>query len=413
MSYLYGLCTAEGKIIVDPVYSNAYQLSNIDEDMGGIAEDREIYPAIYLEIVTDEKDEYDWPITRCGAAAMDGSWYTGCVFDTVVASTKYLTCRRDRKISVFDYSGKKVSEFSIPEDSYVYAFDENDMSVLSSWANGESKSYFINLKGEQISPEKAHYEPFYGEAATFTDNETGTMGVVNRSFEVTVEPGRYDYISSFKQGTALADSYNGSTYNYYLIDVNGNVLFYSDQWLSYVGNGYYEYYSYDSSDDSYTYYYVKCDGSDVFSLEDGSYRDGVFMKKDGTIKIAAGSPEEFLDTGIEATESYYYIQRLDDENYLLTGDKKAYVWNAKTNKSLFIETDDYAYPLNDYIISGCYDNDLRKLFDKTGKRILSGDMLGGSAFTSDFTILSSNTESVVLYKGKAVLRINNGEDASE
>ncbi len=410
---LYGLCTAKGEIIVDPVFSDVYLFTNAERDMGAIAETIETYPAICLERTTNELDEYDWPKVLYGAAALDGAWYTGCIYDTIVASPKYLCCRAGVKITVLDYSGKKISEFDIPRESYVSRFDDHDMALFQRWDGGQSTSYFINIYGDKISPEHNNYNDFSCDRAVFfADN--GDVGVVDRSFNVVVEPGNYAYISSFLNGSAVANINNGSEYSYYIIDTNGKVMFYSDKWLSYSGGDFYEYYSYDDTSGSSKSYYIKNDGSKIISDENTHYFNGLFWKNDGTLSISIDNGETFVDTGLDVGDSWAQVELLKDDDYLISAGSAAYIWNAKTGKLLFITGCDFAYSLGEYIMAGDYDDSsANSVYDRTGKRLASGYAMGGMEFTPDFTVLSSLSDSYVIYKDKIILHIDNSENAPE
>lgn len=409
----YGLCTAQGKIITDPVFSDVYVFSNVDREMGEMPAAREDYPAICLERTTNEVDEYDWPKCYYGAAALDGSWYTGCIYDSIMASSKYLNCRAENHITLLDYSGKKVSEFDIPEESYLYRFDDHDMALLHRWDDHDSVSYFVNIYGDKVSPECSQYYDFSCDRTVFYNDE-GEAGVMDRSFNVVIEPGTYNYISNYINGTALANVSNGSEYSYYIIDKDGKVLFYSDKWLSYPGGDYYEYYSYDDATEISTSYFVKYDGSKVVSEKNINYRDGIFWKNDGTVSVSFDDGESFIDTGLSFESEWVQLEQLDSDDYLIFSDGSAYVWNSKTGKSLYIAACDYAYSVGEYIVAGYYgESSSQCVYDITGKKLVSGFALVGQSFTPEFTILSSQTDSFVIYKGAIVLHMTNGENAPD
>lgn len=75
-SYLYGLCTAGGLILTDPVYLAVIQPTWYDSCTGV---SRSLPVWLLTQITQDEDGEY---YTAVGLAAQDGSWYTGMRYET-------------------------------------------------------------------------------------------------------------------------------------------------------------------------------------------------------------------------------------------------------------------------------------------------------------------------------------------
>ena len=70
--YRYGLMTEDGKVVVDPVYSEVYAMNYSDWSTGQPG----TFPGYVLVQPTGELDEYGYPKTEYAYAGRDGSWCT-------------------------------------------------------------------------------------------------------------------------------------------------------------------------------------------------------------------------------------------------------------------------------------------------------------------------------------------------
>ncbi len=86
--YLYGLSTAEGLLLTDPVFNSVYRLTCYDQ----LDSESKALP-VWIVSRTDwdaESAEDEWTqgyYSAVGLLAADGSWYTGCRFRMGVSST--------------------------------------------------------------------------------------------------------------------------------------------------------------------------------------------------------------------------------------------------------------------------------------------------------------------------------------
>ena len=84
-SYRYGLCTADGTILTDPVYNHIYQATWYDYALG-----RTHSLPVWVLTQTAEGDDGEY-YTAVGLAALDGSWYTGMIYRSSLSDTIFTT----------------------------------------------------------------------------------------------------------------------------------------------------------------------------------------------------------------------------------------------------------------------------------------------------------------------------------
>lgn len=83
--FLYGLCTTDGTILTDAVYSSVYQASWHDTAFGR-SHDLPVW--VFTQTAQREDGQY---YTSVGLAALDGSWFTGMKFEASL-NTYIFTC---------------------------------------------------------------------------------------------------------------------------------------------------------------------------------------------------------------------------------------------------------------------------------------------------------------------------------
>ncbi len=103
-------------------------------------------------------------------------------------------------------------------ESYVYSGGE--VSGECAFVGNSEKSVLVNLKsGELVSPQLLSYSPFYNGASSvkFTD---GSFGFIDNNGRVISE--KFDYVSNFKYGYAVAIKKSESEAKVFVITKNGN-----------------------------------------------------------------------------------------------------------------------------------------------------------------------------------------------
>lgn len=181
--YLYGLSTADGLILTDPVYQNVFQASWYDSAEGK----SHSLPILVLEqtVRTGQGDE-DYGIA-VGLAAADGSWYTGMKFSSGLSS--YITAtpagllmyQDDETAVMIGLDGKELfrwspDDFLAPDDDArdwffqdglnwsLYCFDELLYYGFTGWQ--DSDGWWIDPKtGERLDdpslPEQPEFNTDY------------------------------------------------------------------------------------------------------------------------------------------------------------------------------------------------------------------------------------------------------------
>jgi hypothetical protein len=135
-SYLYGLCTADGRIVTAPVYRSVYQVSWYYSagDSNGTLPVR-----VLTQVEQDEDGEY---YNTAGLVALDGSWYTGMVFraelSSTIAASPYsilMMESADAAVLISAEDGRELARYS-PSD-----FLGDDPNGYASWFFSEGLSW--------------------------------------------------------------------------------------------------------------------------------------------------------------------------------------------------------------------------------------------------------------------------------
>lgn len=100
--YRYGLATADGRLVVDPVYDSVLQLSTLNHLTG----QPEYLPVYQLQQTA--YDSGDEGKQLCGLAALDGSWCTEIIYTAccqTAAGDQYILMTEDQSIWLCDENG--------------------------------------------------------------------------------------------------------------------------------------------------------------------------------------------------------------------------------------------------------------------------------------------------------------------
>ncbi len=446
--YLSGLCTMDGRVVVEPVYAVAEPFSyySEEENVG------KTLPLLRLCKV----EKGDFPADpnsgmpsgareRYGVAAMDGSWYSGCIFSNVWACEKFVVGQLDGKALVLDAaSGEELSSFDMEKEQYIYNVFEDGLVYLStSWMeedeNGEtvwrSAVKFYDLENNK------EVGPFYG-MGVFAEGlmpvkveEDSLWGYVDRTGSWVI-PEQYEQAYAFSDGRAavLLPGEN----SYVFIDESGAAVsekinsknFYS------IGQGWW---SASDPDDYDTRAYLGPNGEQLLAEQEGytlNYAGlGCFYyTTDKEIVLLDGSSgrELFryaLVLSGEADENHYvyantifsgerfiiseYHSWQDDEGnydgesrYALL-DRRGHVLYGPTEDYLFNAADDYGQRSRGNYVIATNSQRMMTLLDKNGKVKFS--MPGNWVEVFGDNVFQTVSEDACLLfdeNGKVLLRIS-------
>jgi len=192
----YGLVDAKGRIVVDPVYSNAYYLYQ-NEDYLCL-----VYPLEKNEMIDENMDgAYDIP-NRMFVARADGSWVSReLTGDAVhVSEERIIVSSYDQKpfFKLFDFDGRLLLE----RDGYFEGFSDGLGAVryyeLDSEGKDTSWSQYIDTDGNYINePVKSRQETGYydyeQEFHYYRDDATGLEGITDKNGNIVV-PAEFEWV---------------------------------------------------------------------------------------------------------------------------------------------------------------------------------------------------------------------------
>lgn len=228
----YGLTTADGCLVLDPVCSNIYPLSVYDQASG---------QSEFLDIYVLEKTIYDpehsadsWSQgyeKRYALAALDGSWVTDFEFSAVYAMQSGILCIRDNQKNLavgYDEAGNLLfdtADWPIREqltEYSLYAMTQYDGGYVS-LPLAAGGCVFVDASGNVLELEDGAVFQVSGGfvdglAAVYT--LANTAGYVDTHGHWAVEP-VYQVCSSFLAGRAVVQDTDGS---WVVIDTQGNRL---------------------------------------------------------------------------------------------------------------------------------------------------------------------------------------------
>ena len=152
--WLYGLVTARGEIVVDPVYSDAYQLSWYDYENSCVVYE----PYLYLT-----KVHYDAQAGReekdITVAALDGSWCrSGYSKVFGVSEGLLVACTADAQVEAIDGAtgkliwSKRAEELHLPFDASDYGQNVDFSCGMLSYVDVEAQvNYFLDVASQHLA----------------------------------------------------------------------------------------------------------------------------------------------------------------------------------------------------------------------------------------------------------------------
>ena len=168
-SFLYGLCTADGTILTDPVYNAVFQADWYDSAFD-LSHDLPIW--ILTQTAQREDGEY---YTSVGLAALDGSWFTGMIYESsdIHSSSHGLLMKLDDETAVMvGLRGQELFRWTLDDflpadhDYRNWFFDDG-----LSWClrNNGSRLYYRPSELGLDGPDYVWLDPYTGEVLSDPD----------------------------------------------------------------------------------------------------------------------------------------------------------------------------------------------------------------------------------------------------
>lgn len=243
-SATYGLATLDGKIVVDPVYTN------VDR--------RKLDNGKYIYFLNEKTGEMNGKVT---AAASDGSWVIEGDFTTGggVSENRIILGKTtgepgegpsgtENSFFVYDYNGKYL--FRVDGVSYLTEYSEGYAAVNTSWyGDGKytEKSWFIDANGKKVFGDYKGYAGAFqnGYAQIYADNFEGYIDTSGRKhLEIPISAKSYineeDYwrFKSKETGLKAEISRGGEDYELFCCTDNDGMSYVFDRDGSTVAKAY-------------------------------------------------------------------------------------------------------------------------------------------------------------------------------
>ena len=142
-NFLYGLCTTDGTILTDPVYNSVSQASWYDNGFS-LSHDLPIW--VLTQTAEDENGDY---YTSVGLAALDGSWFTGMIYESSLSATIFTSANGvlmkldDETAVMIGLGGQEMFRWTV--DDFLPA-DSN----YRSWFFNDGLNWLLRNVGERI-----------------------------------------------------------------------------------------------------------------------------------------------------------------------------------------------------------------------------------------------------------------------
>lgn len=380
----YGLVTMDGCIVLDPVCSNIYRLSNYDY----AGNTTTYYDMLVLEkTVYDPETAYDeWNrgyTTVYALAALDGSWVTDFAFSSIYGSAAGAICCRDYEENLAVCYGEDGGVVFDTADWPLREQMENyTLYSLMYYAEGyapvqlkDGSWVFVDLQGGTLDAADGErldwaYGFSCGVAAVEVD---GLMGYIDKAGQWAVEP-QYRYVNNFSHDRAIVTTPEGTCY---AIDPTGRRLyeFPGDAMLEPTEDGGYCYYVYIDNESKYydeNFELVTIGGQPAKH----NYGAGFFAMRDDGITVMADGRELFIPgaDGVTRCGDLFIAIEYDETSYTYRGlllDKDGNILLEAENGSFSQIVDD---------VTG--ERYITKVSDAGGQSVYS---MAGELLVSDYT----------------------------
>jgi hypothetical protein len=233
MSSLYGLVTADGRIVTDAVYTGAWQghYYNTGSNTG------EYMPAYHLQQLGDSLDESEpWNSGRHAACALDGSWITPFDYSDIWFTDTVILLVRDydtNDVDVMDYDGRLLYnskalscyEDILPQSAYMFQSCYGEGCYTLQLSGGRTV-YIDAVTGSAQITDFEYGGPFSNGLSAVMKN--GLYGYVDSSLRLVI-PLQYVSAEYFYDGKSSVQDQNGT---YAIIDQNGTPLMTARYYIS-------------------------------------------------------------------------------------------------------------------------------------------------------------------------------------
>ncbi len=413
--YYYGLCTEDGKIIVDPVYTSAFIPSENNYNSDGSLDIIVMYKSDFSNIdPEDEESMWEDPPSTVFVAARDGSWVVqkpDAYFYSVSEGVFTLNSYQENAFlsSVYDGNGNPIAEDHVGEIGPFHnglAYIAIDMVTEANDTDARTLySYVDKNLNTVIAGPFATAGDFNNGLAAVQDPDTYLYGIIDINGNYAVPP-TFSELSYFSDGDYSVCTFVDGTRA--VIDRTGNIVFTTQYGTEnmYIQNQdplVVEVYQF-SEDTSSTQYYVTFDKNGTATEHhkgyDTSLDNGWFASDngDGSVTVTNGSKRYIFETNsmyaISTCDAHtlyvpLYIYDYVDQNGEPPAEavaasckfNLAKIYNLDTGDLLFTVKDgyyNYTLPNGNYLFTDAYFM-RSKIYDR------SGATLGGNEYFNQFS----------------------------
>jgi hypothetical protein len=407
----YGLITADGMIVTDPVYTTVYQGSYYSNSTNA-GDKMPVY--VLVKLKDNINEESPWGNEINAVCALDGSWATALDYESVFCTDKVIVLVRDsaaNDVDIIDYSGKLLYNTktlscysSIPEAS-AYSF-------MSGYGEG---FFAVPLSGgrsviiDALTGSETYID--YEQCSAFSEGfaavmKGGLYGYIDRHFNMVIPPKSlwYDYFHNGKSIVQYEDQ------SYAIIDAGGNILLENPYYITRWDNNIYGVYN---SDNSITYLDSDLNeiqapgGQQITPLYEGWF----YFNSGRSVTIFKGN-ESHTFKGIEGIYGIRgdlaVVYSSGNDTYregVMTLDGKTVVPMEDAQSVVLIPDEKTG---ETYILASMYfENQSYKVYDSAGSLLFSGK--GYAIYNDTFSLFEVNDEFSYAYVdagGNDIFRIS-------
>lgn len=217
----YGLVTREGMVVTDPIYEEAYRPTWYDYD----TEQNRAMEILCLEQSVGEGENTQ---SRCGLAALDGSWFTGFNWLYLEAVDAEHIWAIDLNFDGVMLDGKGDTQWRLSMTGENW--DGNAVCWFGEWGIIPSDPYaIIDLEGHvtYLTGENAPRDPTVfcdGLSMAYPEGDYDNWGYINTAGEWVIEP-QFASGENFHNGLAIVTEQGDGTA---VIDTEGNIRLSAD-----------------------------------------------------------------------------------------------------------------------------------------------------------------------------------------
>lgn len=227
----------------------------------------------------------------------------------------------------------------LPKGFYINTGSSNEGNPYPEFSNGlcnilvgEDYDYWINTKGEKVTPKVSKDESSTWEYEVYHGDD-GLVGVKNKKTNKIIIPAKYESIGESSRGNAVIELHNGvvvATLAYKRLETNGAVIDQSEnvEWNTHT---------------EYIYGYIDLKGNETFTSEDYKLveeKNNEFRQEESKWKQEKEKREQLRNNLLGA----WYAQQSNSRLYMFFDNAKLYVYISDRC------TMEYTYNLVDGVI---------------------------------------------------------------